>query len=384
MKKQKIQIFALTVFVFVIFYSLGFAQEQVSIPDSIKDIIQQVQYKYCPDKRISRFEVNAKLMDDKIILSGETLSAEGKSELINRIMVETNYEVVDSILVLPDPALGDNIYGVVRISVAQLRRNPDEIYEIVNQAILGTEVKLLKMKSYWIYCQLDDEYIGWITKSSIKIGDHDFIKQWRAQDKLVVSANYGQIWEKPSQKSIRSVSDVVKGNKLINRGLKKGWYQVELPDGRVGFIQSILVTTEDKFTNDSKFESVDKLLNTAYRFIGLPYLWGGRSTKGFDCSGFTQTVFKLNGFQLPRDANMQVKSGVEVPIDDSLKNLESGDLVFFGRDVDHIYHVGIYIGDDEFIHSESSVQINSYNPKDKNYSEFRRKGLRAVRRVLGK
>ncbi len=384
MKKQKIQIFALTVFVFVIFYSLGFAQEQVSIPDTIKDIIQQVQYKYCPDKRISRFEVNAKLMDDKIILSGETLSAEGKSELINRIMVETNYEVVDSILVLPDPALGDNIYGVVRISVAQLRRNPDEIYEIVNQAILGTEVKLLKMKSYWIYCQLDDEYIGWITKSSIKIGDHDFIKQWRAQDKLVVSANYGQIWEKPSQKSIRSVSDVVKGNKLINRGLKKGWYQVELPDGRVGFIQSILVTTEDKFTNDSKFESVDKLLNTAYRFIGLPYLWGGRSTKGFDCSGFTQTVFKLNGFQLPRDANMQVKSGVEVPIDDSLKNLESGDLVFFGRDVDHIYHVGIYIGDDEFIHSESSVQINSFNPKDKNYSEFRRKGLQAVRRVWGK
>ena len=74
----------------------------------------------------------------------------------------------------------------------------------------------------------------------------------------------------------------------------------------------------------------------------------------------------------------------EVPIDDSLKNLEPGDLVFFGRDIDHIYHVGIYIGDNQFIHSESSVQINSFNPEDENYSEYRRKGLRAVRRVLGK
>jgi len=383
MKIHKNLVVFLNAFLFVNFISVGFAQEQISIPDSIKDMIQKVQYKYCPDKRISRFEVNAKLKDEKLILSGETLSAEGKAELLDRFKKKTTYQVVDSISVLPDQALGDDVYGIVRISVAQLRRNPDEIYEIVDQASMGSEVKLLKMKNkYWVYCQLDDEYIGWMTTSSLTIGDHNFVKQWRNQNRLVVTANYGQIWETPSLKSIRSVSDVVKGNRLINKGRKKGWYQVELPDGRVGFIQSNFVTTEDKFNNDTKFESVDKLLRTAYRFIGLPYLWGGRSTKAFDCSGFTQTVFKLNGIQLPRDANMQVKVGTEVPIDDSLKNLKPGDLVFFGRDIDHIYHVGIYIGGDQFIHSESSVQINSFNPNDENYSEFRRKGLRAIRRVV--
>ncbi len=370
---------------FVVFDSLGFAQEKIATPDTVKNIIQQVQKKYCPDKRIARFEVNPKFDGSNIVLIGEILSAKGKSELMARLQTETNFQIKDSLLVLPDPALRDNTYGVVRISVAQLRRHPDEVHEIVDQAMMGSELRILKIKNkYWVYCQLDDEYLGWMTISSIKIGDQNFIRQWREQDKLVITANFGQVWEKPSLKSIRSVSDVVKGNKLINRGLNMGWYQVKLPDGRVGYIQSDLVTNENKFNDDSKFKSIDKLLNTAYRFLGLPYLWGGRSTKGFDCSGFSQTVFKLNGISLPRDANMQVNSGIEVTIDDSLKNFKPGDLLFFGKDIDHIFHVGIYIGNDQFIHSDGLVRINSFNPKDEHYSEYRRKGLQAVRRVLGK
>jgi len=384
MKKRKIRICVINIFAFVIFYSLGFAQEQIAIPDTVKNIIQQIQSKYCPDKRISRFEVDAKLKDDKIILSGETLSAEGKSELIARLQTEASCQVEDSLLVLPDSALGDNIYGVVPISVAQLRRNPDEVHEIVDQAMMGSEVSILKIKNkYWVYCQLDDEYLGWMTISSLTIGDHNFIRQWREHEKLVVTANYGQIWEKPSTKSFRSVSDVIKGNILINRGHKKKWYQVELPDGRIGFIRSNLVTKEEDFSNSLKFKSMDDFLAKAYPFLGLPYLWGGRSAKGFDCSGFTQTVFKLNGISLPRDANMQVKTGNEIVLDDSLTNLKPGDLLFFGKDVDHIFHVGIYIGNDQFIHSDGMVRINSFNPKEENYSEYRQNGLQAVRRILG-
>jgi len=383
MKNRKIGNCAITIFAVVILYSLGFAQEQIAIPDTVTKIIKQIQEKYCPDKRISRFEVNTKLDGNKIVLVGETLSVEGKSELIAHLQKETSYQVEDSLFILPDPVLGDNIYGVVRISVAQLRRHPDEIYEIVDQAIMGTEVKVLKIKhKYWVYCQLDDEYIGWMTISSLEIGDHDFIEQWREQEKLVVTANYGQIWEKPSQKNVRSVSDVVKGNILINRGMKKKCSVVELPDGRVGYIQSNLVTKEEDFNNSLKFKSIDDFLSKAYQFLGLPYLWGGRSTKGFDCSGFTQTVLKLNGISLPRDANMQVKTGIEIVLDDSLTNLKPGDLLFFGRDIDHIFHVGIYIGNNQFIHSDGIVRVNSFNPEHENYSEYRRKGLQAVRRVI--
>jgi hypothetical protein len=383
MKKRKIQICFITIVVLVVFYSLGFAQEQVAIPDTVIKITKQVQQQYCPDKRISRFEVNAKLDGNKIILIGETLSAEGKSELIARIQAETNFQVEDSLLVLPDPALGDNIYGIVRISVAQLRRHPNEVEEIVDQATMGSEVRVLKIEHrYWVYCQLDDEYLGWMTISSLKIGDQNFIRQWREQDKLIVTVNYGQIWEKPSTKSIRSVSDVVKCNILIKREMKRKWSKVELPDGRLGYIRSNLVTTEQDFKNSLQFKSTEDFLSKAYPFLGLPYLWGGRSTKGFDCSGFTQTIFKLNGISLPRDANMQVKTGIEIVLDDSLTNLKAGDLLFFGKDIDHIFHVGIYIGNDQFIQSDGLVRINSFNPEHKNYCEYRRKGLRTARRVL--
>lgn len=384
MINRKIRIFILTILALIKINSLGLTQETVAIPDTVKNIIQQVQYRYCPDKRISRFEVNAKLDGNKIILIGETLSAEGKSEFIARLQAETSYQIEDSLLVLPDPALGDNIYGIVRISVAQLRRHPDEVHEIVDQATMGSEVRVLKIEHrYWVYCQLDDEYLGWMTISSLKIGDQNFITQWRAQDKLVVTANYGQVWEQPSTKSLRSVSDVVKGNLLIKRKMKRKWSTVELPDGRVGYIQSNLVAKEQDFKNSLQFKSNDDFLSKAYPFLGLPYLWGGRSTKGFDCSGFTQTVFKLNGISLPRDANMQVKTGTEITLNDSLTNLKPGDLLFFGRDIDHIFHVGIYIGNDQFMQSDGLVRINSFNPEHENYSEYRRKGLQAVRRVLG-
>ncbi len=382
MINRKVGIGILSILALVQIYSWGLAQEKTAIPDTVNMIIQQVQKKYCPDKRIARFEVNSRFNENKIILKGETLSAEGKSVLIERLKAETNFQIEDSLSLLPDPALGDNIYGIVKVSVAQLRRQPDEDQEIVNQGLMGTEVRVLKIKNkYWVYCQLDDQYLGWLTISSLKIGDHDFIEQWHRQEKLIVTANYGQVWEQRKEKG-RSVSDLVLGNILVNKGKKRGWYQVELPDGRTGYIRASSVTQEQKYFAQIR-PTAESLVTLAYRFLGMPYLWGGRSTKGFDCSGFTQTLYKMHGIALPRDANMQVKSGIEVVIDDSFANLKPGDLLFFGRDRDHIFHVGMYIGDFQFIHSDGMVRINSFKAEDENYSDYRRRGLQAVRRILG-
>jgi len=381
LKNYPKQVFLINLILFAVFCSVGLAQEKTHLPDTLAQIIKQVQQKYRPDKRISRFEIIPRLEGDTLIVSGETLAADGKSELIARLHAETNFQIEDSIMALPDPALGKNTYGVIRVSVAQLRRNPDVIHEIISQAMLGTEVRILKIEDrFWAYCQLDDDYLGWMMITSIAMGDSSFIEQWRAKNKLIVTVNYGQIWEQRKENTI-SVSDVVRGNLLINRGKKRGWYHVELPDGRVGYIRSDLVTEEKKY-NAHLQPTPESLINLAYQFIGIPYLWGGRSTKGFDCSGFTQTIYKLNGVSLPRDANMQVKVGQPVALDDSLKKLLAGDLLFFGKDMDHITHVGMYIGNGEFIHADGWVHIKSFNPKDGNYSGFRRRGLQAARRIL--
>ena len=381
LKKLIKQAMLINVFLFVAFCSFGLAQEKTAVPDTVAQIIKQVQQKYRPDRRISRFEIIPKIEHDRLILSGETQSADGKSELISRLTAETNFQIEDSVMVLPDPALGENSYGVIKISVAQLRRHPDVIHEIVDQAIMGAEVRVLKIvDKFWVYCQLDDDYLGWMMISSIEIGNREFLDNWRKQDKLIVTANYGQIWEQRKE-SGRSVSDVVLGNTLINKGKQRSWYHVQLPDGRTGYIRAAAVMEEQKYFARLR-PTAESMITLAYTFLGFPYLWGGRSTKGYDCSGFTQMIYKMHGIILPRDANMQVKSGVEVTRDDALQHLKPGDLLFFGKDLDHIFHVGMYLGDAKFIHADGMVKINSFNPNDKNFSEYRLKGLQAVRRIL--
>jgi len=378
-ERKKIRLWFL--FFMLVLLIIGCFKTKSSDQNKVNEIIEQVKLKYCPDKRISVFEINPRFEKNKVILKGEVLSLEAKHELTSRLQTEVRRQLEDSLVLLPDKKLRYNFFGVVRVSVAQAHKKPDESSEIVTQEIMGAEVRLLKKKSYWYYCQFDDNYLGWLMESAVVSGDKDFIDRWREKKKLVVTANYGQIWEKPFDDDTLPVSDVVLGNKFVELGRERNWIQLQLPDGREGYIEAKLVMDEEKF-NNQKIVTPENLVRRAYSFLGIPYFWGGKSTKGFDCSGFTQTVYKLNGIQLPRDANMQVKAGKHISLDDNLKNLQTGDLVFFGKDIDHIFHVGMYLFDGKFIHSDGMVHIDSFNPEEKNYNDYRRKGLQAARRIL--
>src|SRR5699024_4878699 len=98
------------------------------------------------------------------------------------------------------------------------------------------------------------------------------------------------------------------------------------------------------------------LVATAKTMTGAPYLWGGTSTKGMDCSGFTKTIFFMNGWVIPRDASQQVHAGESIDTSEGFDNLRPGDLLFFGRPAtetspQRVVHVGMWIGNNEFIHS---------------------------------
>lgn len=354
------------------------------VPSGIQKIITDVKKEYSPDGRISIFDVAPIIRSDSLILQGEILSKAAKDELLNKFSTIDTLVVMDRIELLPHKSLGENTYGIIRLSTAQMRRGPNIDKELISQTTMGSEVRVLKNKeddisSWWFLCQTEDDYLGWIMKSSLIMGNEEFIQKWRQKEKLIVVVNYTQIYEKKSEKS-RPVSDVVRGNLIAAIGKSWKWYEVETPDGRKGYIRKNKVArVEDHF---KKKAGAAQIINTAYQYMGAPYLWGGGSIKGADCSGFTQSVFKFNGNLLPRDANMQVKEGEAVPLTNNLFHLKPADLLFWGPNENKITHVGIYIGDKRFIHSDGIVRINSFDPAHKEYHEYRTRTLRAARRII--
>lgn len=355
------------------------------VPDAVLSIISDVENKYAPDKRLSVFAVNSKITGDTLILNGQMLSPEAKNELMERLTQLQEFIIKDQIVVLPHPELGEETFGVIRLSTVEVRRTPDYDSEMTSQGTMGSEIRILKKNDinnfgWWRYCQLEDGYLGWLPKSGFAPGDEAFIEHWRNQKKMIVTTNYCQVWENRSENS-HPVSDLVRGNKIIKLNRIDDWYEVELPDHREGYVKAIYVDEEDSLLNRPK-PGAEEILNTAYSFIGTPYLWGGLSIKGFDCSGFTQTVFKLNDIKLPRDANMQVKEGKEIIIDENFSNLQPVDLLFWGSDTNQITHVGIYIGEKQFIHSDGMVCIDSFDPAVQSYNAYRHRTLQRARRIL--
>ncbi len=214
--------------------------------------------------------------------------------------------------------------------------------------------------------------MGWVTRYSLERR-----KDWNTVPKVYIKALYSAIFSKPDDKSI-PVTDIGLNStiELLNSGNQ--WTNVRLPDGRSGYIQnSDIINVTDVQTEIS----VDKLIETAKSMMGVPYLWGGNSSKMNDCSGFTQTVFLASGLKLPRDARQQALIGQTVKYDSTFQNVMPGDLLFFGSDK-RITHVGISLGAYNFIQQDGFVMVNSFNKNDDNYSEHRRNGLQLIKRVI--
>ena len=134
-------------------------------------------------------------------------------------------------------------------------------------------------------------------------------------------------------------------------------------------------------------ENIEKVAKT---FEGFPYLWGGTSSKGMDCSGFTKMVYFTNGFIIPRDASQQINAGKSVDENLDFSDLQKGDLLFFGTKAtsekkQRVVHVGIWLGNDkmEFIHSSGNIHLSSMDEKKPNYDAFNKNRYLGSKRYLG-
>ena len=350
---------------------------QRAVPAHLDQAVMAVKQAHAPDRRLEVFDISLERAGRRLVVTGEVGRPEFKAALLDTLAAAaTGLEIIDSVRVLPAPELGSRVYGIVSVSVANMRRVPSASAELINQTLLGTVVRLLKRENDYYFVQNWDRYLGWLSSSFVTEVDSAGAAAWQAGPRVVCRANYGLVRDAPAFSGTILV-DLVPGAVLVRLGRTGDWLQVGLPDGRQGFVRAELMRAEDGRLP----MTIEQVLATARDYLGVPYLWGGTSTKGFDCSGFTQIVYRMNNYSLPRDASQQVQLGRPVALEDDFAHLLPGDLLFFGPRPERITHVALYLGGKRYIHSAGQVHIASLDPADELYNDYRYTTLRTARRV---
>jgi hypothetical protein len=282
---------------------------------------------------------------------------------------------------------GAQTRAVVEFSVATLHRSADYESPVESQCLMGSTVVIDGQDGYWRNVQaLDPPYKGWTEELSIVEMTQAQYDAWLEAPKYICNAVITHIYESPLAGS-RYISDIAMGGvvrqvldakgKAVRRGR---WLQVALPSGRRGWMLRSQVQDYATWLA-TRSATAQNVISTAEKFLGSPYMWGGNSTKGVDCSGLTWMAFHMNGIELPRDTSQQVKEGEEVNLDDAVP----GDLIFFGTPAtensrERTSHVAIYLGDGRILHSSQVVRISSLDPDSPDYYQHR--PILHVRRII--
>ena len=350
--------------------------------------------------------------------------------------------------------------AVVELSTVYMRQKPDYESALETQELMGTVVEIVGENGYWREIISPQPYRAWVTEKGLVEMSKAELEAYTEAPKVIFNALYGHIYMKPSYKAA-TLCDLVGGDILrlaaqqsgrtsaISSGkepkayeeaegrkheirLRGRWTEVMLPSGRTGYVPTTELKQYKGFTSIAQGEgsaesisdeTMEAIIAEAEKLIGVPYLWGGMSAKGVDCSGLVRISCIMNDILLPRNASQQIKCGdrIEMDIDTRYwdedfrkgklseqnenpeagissectdefkremfgrtKNLERGDLVFFGTPATdekpmRVTHVGIYLGNNRIIHSSHKVRINSLIPGDPDFYENAHRLIAAVR-----
>jgi len=257
-------------------------------------------------------------------------------------------------------------YGISILSIIPVRKNPAEQSEIVTQILFGEYFEVLKASSDWLFIRLEhDNYIGWIDFKHCHFISNRYLNSLKRQE-----LNY-------LKDKVRYVKSSQFGDSILVAGSLIPNYK-----GKMSFK---LFRTSFRFVghpSNNKFANIrDGIVHYAKMYLNAPYLWGGRTPFGIDCSGFSQIVYKLSGIDIPRDASQQVDLGIAT---DFVNEARPGDLAFFDDGEENIIHVGIILDGARIIHASGKVRIDYIDHEGINNSETGRytHHLRVVKNLI--
>ena len=247
-------------------------------------------------------------------------------------------------------------YGICNLSIVPIRLEPNDNSEQISQLLYGDAFKILEVKIKWTKIKLCfDNYIGWISNKQYELINEKQLKLLE-KNPQVYSYDLVEFIENDKHELIA----IPLGSNLNALNILKHKYDGNTISG-----------VQDK----------SKIVSTALRFLNSPYSWGGRTPFGIDCSGFTQMVYKLNGYKLERDSHLQAKQGSPLSF---IEESEPGDLAFFDNDEGKIIHVGIIMDNNHIIHASGKVRIDRidqtgvYNSETKSHTHK----LRVIKKII--
>jgi cell wall-associated NlpC family hydrolase len=252
---------------------------------------------------------------------------------------------------LQAPAAEPEREAVVVVTVENMYSGPTDAVDVVSQATLGQTVGVLEVWGAFARVRTPDGYEGWLPVAAIRpYADASVPRYGRVGRVVWVTSLMANVYREADVTTARPRLQAPLSTRLEVTGDGPGerWLAVRLPDGSPGFVQRGDVQPLDPAAPPGR-GTPEAVVATARRFVGVPYLWGGMTARGLDCSGFVSRVYEANGLTLPRDADMQFEDPRARPV--ARESLQPGDLLFFGRDARHVSHVGLYVGGGRFLNA---------------------------------
>ena len=345
--------------------------------DEVRALVEEVREQCAPDPRLAVFEVEVEIQGGRLTLLGATSEPAAAQELHRRAAGITGWnEVVDRVQLLPEAEADDRVHALVSAAVAPMMAGPSIQSTQVSQAVLGSRLIVFRREGRWLQCRGSDGYIGWLHAGYVALVDEGMARAWE------LGAD-GDLWVALDAAVAQDSGDVLVRLPWGARVLREQDGIVRLPDGRTGHAKGEMLPLGARGLAFPL--EVAAVCESATRWLGVPYLWGGVTMGGVDCSGFVQALYRMHGCVIPRDSDQQSRAGELVECGEDFANLHPGDLLFFAESEGRCSHVAMSTGGSRIIHASlgnGGVARNDMAGRRAYERELRRMFLWA-RRMVG-
>jgi hypothetical protein len=299
--------------------------------DKLERAVDDIRRKWVPDPRLGVFQVA--VQPDR--LAGVTSSRDAQ-ESLRRLARETG--LAEEVRLLPD-STAERDAAVVTAALAPLLGEPQLAAPRVSEALHGESLAILERQGEWLRVRALDDYVAWIHGGYIATGPAEWARDWV---------------ERATARSLGADIQTSAGRRRLPTGARLALRRddaVELADGERGTVMGGVVRPEAELRVEARHLALPELAQKWY--AGAPYLWGGRTEWGIDCSGLAQAMYGARGIRLPRDSDQQFGQGREIPISADGSAYEAGDLLFF-TERSRVSHVAVWAGAGHIVHAALS------------------------------